>query len=252
MLQFRQLLLGPVGDVLVGGKLDLAAMIAAVGGLRGPHKGLRAPALEARAHAGRRAGKGLAVDAARERIVGMRVDVVDAAFRRHLIDRGNVAVGIVDDGAGLDAVAPDPHRIVVGQQLARVARRIAVVRRGDGVDDLRDGLAHIDVGIDEIAAAGNGVAARRVADVPGVAERRHRRRIGEGQPVLPGVIGAQHIGKVGAVGIKVHADRVGGAEERVRGREIRGRENGTLLVQVETFSTEIFSQDDQFSQLRAL
>jgi len=43
-----------------------------------------------------------------------------------------------------------------------------------------------------------------------------------------------------------------GAEERVRGREIRGRENGTLLVQVETFSTEIFSQDDQFSQLRAL
>src|SRR5256885_5164629 len=93
----EELLLGPVGDVLVGGKLDLAAVVAAVGALRGPNEGLRSPELEARAHAGRGAGKGLAVDAARERIVGVRVDVVDAAFARHLVDYGDVAVGVVDD-----------------------------------------------------------------------------------------------------------------------------------------------------------
>ena len=105
--------------------------------------------------------------------------------------------------------------IVVGQELARIARRIAVVGRGDGADDQRQGLARIDGRIDEIAAAGDGVAARRVADVPRVPERRGGRGKGEGKPVLPGVIGAQHVGQVGAVGVEVHAGRIGGAEERV-------------------------------------
>jgi len=49
------------------------------------------------------AREGLAVDASRQRVVGMRVDVVDAAFRRHLVDHGDVAVGVVDDGPGPDA-----------------------------------------------------------------------------------------------------------------------------------------------------
>ena len=106
-------------------------------------------------------------------------------------------------------------RIVVGQQLLRRARRIAVVRRGDGLDHLRDGLARVDRGVDQVAAAGDGVAARRVADVLGKPERRNGGRIGEGQPVLPGIVGAQHVGQVGAVGVEMHARRVGGAEQRV-------------------------------------
>ena len=135
---------------------------------------------------------------------------------RHLVDHGQVPVWIVEDGAGLDALARDLHGVVVGQQLAGVVGRVAEMRGRHQPQHLRNFAARVDRRSGEIAAAGDAHADVVEADVAGVAPSgRDRSRIGEGQPVLPGEVGTQQVGQVGAVGIEVHAGRIGGAIERI-------------------------------------
>ena len=135
---------------------------------------------------------------------------------RHLVDHGQVAVRIVQDGARLDALARDLHGVVVGQQLAGIVGRVAEMRRRHQPQHLRNFAARVDRRSGEVAAAGDANADVVEADVAGVApSRRDRSRIGEGQPVLPGKVGAQQVGQVGAVGIEEHAGRIGRAIERI-------------------------------------
>ena len=75
--------------------------------------------------------------------------------------------------------------------------------------------AHVDARFHQIAPRGDDVALRGVADVLGVAERRDGGGVGERQTVLPGEVGAQHVGQVGAIGIEIHARRIGCAIERI-------------------------------------
>ncbi len=135
----------------------------------------------------------------------------------HLVDHGQVPVRIVQDGAGLDALARDLHGVVVGQQLAGIVRRVA--------DNAPTSPAPSSAEFRAARRSSGPVRSRRLEmRLPtslkrmslGVASgRRDRSRIGEGQAVLPREVGAQQVGEVGAVGIEMHAGRIGGAIERI-------------------------------------
>ncbi len=59
---------------------------------------------------------------------------------------------------------------------------------------------------------------------------RDRSRIGERQSVLPGEVGAQQVGEVGAIGIEVHAGRIGRPIERVGFRACQAIMDGAAVA----------------------
>ena len=156
-----------------------------------------------------------AVESPRQRVVGMGVDVEHSTLWRDVVHDSDVAVGIVNDRAGLDTVARDGNRIVIGQQRGAVIGRRAEMRGGDERCHVWNDAPRIDGRGDEIGARADFVAAGVVAQVAGRAERVHAAGIREGQAVFPRVVGAQHVGQIGAVGEEVHARRVGGMERRI-------------------------------------
>ena len=129
-------------------------------------------------------------------------------------------IRIVDQGARPDAFRRNRDGIVVRQHAVRLPGRVSVMRRRDRIDHARNRAASVHDGAHDMVPRDNAVTKPRVAYVPRRADRQHGRRIGKRQSVLPGEIGAQHVGQVGTIGIERHARRVRGVEHRI-GRGIR-------------------------------
>jgi len=160
---------------------------------------LRPPVLEAPAQEGRTLAELRAIDAARNGEVGMGVHVIDAPGLIDAIDDADMGVGVIDHRAGTDAAGLQGGRIEIRRDLAVAG---GIDTEGAGIDIVQhgaDGGRRIDAAamIDHARTAEHmvgAVAEARAGDAIG---------IGKGQPVLPGVIGAQQIGQLGAIHIDV-------------------------------------------------
>ena len=88
-----------------------------------------------------------------------------------------------------------------------------------------------------IVPRGNFVAPGRIADVAGMAARVDVRDIGKRQAPVPGIIEAQHIRQVGAVGEKMRPARIAGGKDigaavqtRIHAAATRGSDRGNELA----------------------
>src|SRR3569832_1222854 len=86
---------------------------AAVRPLMGADELLRPPVLEPRAHAGIGTDETQVVEAVGDRAVGMGVDVADAPVRLDAIDGRDMAVRVINHGAGPDRFRIDRWRIEI-------------------------------------------------------------------------------------------------------------------------------------------
>ena len=190
----------------------MAADINAVRPAFGADKLQRPPVLETRTHRGPRAHEAFVIEAARDGFVGMGVDVFEPTVGIDAIDDRHVPVGIVDHGAWADRFRIDRGRIHVGF--------VGLLQIGpDAIAGGRDGVAH-DVekfvsrsgAGQQIAASGDLIAARRVANVVGGAARLDAGLVRKRQTALPCEIDAQYVRQLRAVGMKGHAVRIAGGE----------------------------------------
>jgi hypothetical protein len=187
-----------VGDLVVLGDVDAAALHAD-----------RAEVLEARAHGRQIAPELRAEDAARERVVRMRVHVVDAPVFTDLVDERDVAVHVIYRGAGADGTRLNLHRIEIGDRVLVHVGADAVGGRRHGILDVVDDRAAAFAAGD-VCATSDAIALVRKADVAAAArgDAVHER---ERQLVLPRIVGTQHVDEVGAVGVERDAAPIGAA-----------------------------------------
>src|SRR5262249_34489974 len=151
----------------------------------------------------RRAYEAKIVDAVGQGKIGMRVDVVNAPVALHLVDEGKMSVRIVDHRSGLDRLRFDGRRIEIGFLRLFEGGMDAIRRRGDVIADrVENGVAG-RARVARVFAFDDGVSSRGIADVVRVAARLDAARISEGQSAFPGVVEAQIVGQVGAIGTKL-------------------------------------------------
>ena len=194
-----------VGDGGVVRRVKPAAVKRSVGLVFSALDADRTPRLEAGAERRFRAHEVWSVSGAGDGIVRMRGDHQNSAVGEHVIDDAHMAVDVVGENAGLHRAAFDFHRIKIVEQFAVAPFRIgAEHRRRHFAADACDERRRVADGVDDLAASGDDVAFARIAQIVARAiGGAHGVLVGEGKPVLPGVIGAQHIGHVGAVAGKM-------------------------------------------------
>ena len=115
-----------------------------------------------------------------------------------------MAVGVIDHRAGMDAARGKRGRIEIRRQAVR-RTRIDAVGAGENIvqqGEKRPFRVHAPTSIIGSAVDDRGPADDAVA-VPGEAFAAHAIDVSKRQAVLPGVIGPQQVGKLGAVGVDI-------------------------------------------------
>ena len=142
------------------------------------------------------------INAAADGEIGMGVHVIKPARNINPIDDADMAIGIMDHGAGTDGTGLDRGGIEIGEDTAFLCRIGAV---GRGVDSIQH-VAHRPRPIDAATVVDDFGARHRHVGGPGIAGitlAADGIDIGKRQTFLPGVIGAQKIRQLGAIDIHV-------------------------------------------------
>ena len=168
----------------------------------------RPPVLQPAAEPHRALTELRAIDAARDREIGMRVHVVDATVLIDPIDDADMAVDVIDHAAGMDASRLRRRGIEVRLHAVMVGRVGAIGAGKHRADHSADRAWCVDAvaAIEDVVARDGMIGGFAEAQI---ARAAHSVDIGKRQTVLPGVIGAQKIRPLGTIDIDVEEALIG-------------------------------------------
>src|SRR5689334_12526856 len=129
----------------------------------------RPPVLESTAEVDGTLTELRAINAARDRVVGMRIHVVDAAVLVDLVDETDMTIRVVDNASCANGSGLDFRRVVVGQFAVLLSGVRAIGPRKHGSHHLANSARSVDAAaaVDDVMPRGRTVGRSRETRVAG-------------------------------------------------------------------------------------